>query len=170
MNRQSILVTLTCALVWMLGASTRGESDSYFRRDGGVADDDKRSLPEQFDSKKGFLWRQELPRGNSTPCVHGDFVFLTTHQDQELATVCLDRLTGKVRWKRVIPTSKLEPFHRVGSPASCTPACDGKRRAILMVRDKDEKRKVLGGPELENIVLDTDILKMLRWKLLVIVQ
>jgi len=127
MNKQPILVTLTCALVWMLGASTRGESDSYFRRDGGVADDDKRSLPEQFDSKKGFLWRQELPRGNSTPCVHGDFVFLTTHQDQELATVCLDRLTGKVRWKRVIPTSKLEPFHRVGSPASCTPACDGKR-------------------------------------------
>ena len=44
-----------------------------------------------------------------------------------MATVALDRETGNQLWKQVAPTTRIEQVHRVGSPASSTPACDGQR-------------------------------------------
>ena len=106
-----------------------GEPSSYFRSDYGRSVGDNTPLPADFGSKTNLLWRTPLAPGNSTPCVSGDLIFLTTWQKEskELATVALNRKTGKVRWKRVAPTKDIEKFHSVGSPASSTPACDGER-------------------------------------------
>jgi outer membrane protein assembly factor BamB len=48
-------------------------------------------------------------------------------EKKQLATLCLNRKTGQVRWKQVAPAKEVEPFHRTGSPATCSPACDGRR-------------------------------------------
>ncbi len=41
--------------------------------------------------------------------------------------MALDRATGKIRWKQIVPTQTLESVHATGSPATSTPACNGKQ-------------------------------------------
>ena len=103
------------------------ETPAYFRRDSGVFDS-VQPLPDNFSDDAVRVWRTELPPGNSTPCVHGDAIYLTTWEQQQsrLATVALDRTTGKLRWKQVVPTDEIEQVHPVGSPASSSPACNGR--------------------------------------------
>ena len=133
MNKRVAYVVVTCTLVGLLAASVRAESNSYFRRAGGVAANDGEPLPENLASKDNLVWRQPLAPGHSTPCVFGDSVFLTTFvkEKKNLATVALDRATGKVKWTRVVPTKKIEPIHPTGSPAASTVACDGQRLYVF---------------------------------------
>lgn len=106
----------------------RADGPAYFREDGGEAANDGQPLPETF-SDEQLVWKQELLPGNSTPCICGDRIFLTTWdaEKRELATVALDRERGRPLWKKPVPTTDIEPFHPVGSPASSTPACDGRQ-------------------------------------------
>lgn len=126
---RTVLFQIVLLVVWSQGYAGQG-TISYFRSDGGVADD-VGGVPDRCDPEKYLLWRQPLPRGNSTPCVHGDRIFVTTHADKTLATVALDRQTGKQLWKKIAPVDELEKFHVTGSPASCTPACDGDRLYVF---------------------------------------
>ncbi|MBT4864435.1 MAG: PQQ-binding-like beta-propeller repeat protein [Planctomycetaceae bacterium] len=128
---------MKCAFVAMILAGivtvsvgvNAAEPSSYFRADHGRAASDNASLPTDFASKANLAWQTPLAPGNSTPCVSGNSIFLTTWQKEskELATVALDRKTGKLRWKRVVPTTEIEDFHTAGSPASATSASDGRR-------------------------------------------
>lgn len=108
------------------------EPASYFRHDGGVAADDRR-LPDDFEDDRMLVWRQELAPGHSTPCISGDLIFLTTFDADasQLATLALHRDSGVVRWRKTVPTSDIEPFHPVGSPAACTIACDGRQLYVF---------------------------------------
>lgn len=119
-----IRLLLFASLAAALGSAPAGEL-SYFRHDGGTADDD-RKLPERLDESTQ-KWRVPLASGHSTPCVWGDSLYLTTFDNNELATVALDRHTGRTRWKQVAPARHIELFHSTSSPAAATPACDGKR-------------------------------------------
>ena len=98
---------------------------NYFRRDGGLATDDRRPLPAKLDDEHQ-VWRQSLPPGHSTPCLVGDRIFLTAHLNNELVTICLDR-TGSILWRQAVTVDALEKVHGEGSPAASTPACDGRR-------------------------------------------
>lgn len=101
---------------------------SYFRHDHGIAGD-ANGLPDDFGADGAQVWRVPVQQGISSPCVHGDHIFVTTWDEasSELATVALDRKTGKLLWSNPAPATRIEEVHRVGSPASCTPACDGER-------------------------------------------
>ena len=101
---------------------------TYFRHDNGVATDSA-PLPTDFGSKSNRIWRVSLKSGISSPCVHGDRIFITTFDkdSSELATAALDANTGATLWTKAVPTKRIEDIHQVGSPASCTPACDGER-------------------------------------------
>jgi outer membrane protein assembly factor BamB len=105
-----------------------GENEAWFRRDSGIAPAGA-VLPVEFGEGEDRLWRTELPPGISSPCLCGDSIYVTTYtaDTKELATVALDRASGKVRWKQVAPAKTLEAFHAVGSPASSTPACNGSQ-------------------------------------------
>lgn len=103
-----------------------GEEISYFRYDGGVAAEDRQPLPDRLDEST-LVWRVPLASGHSTPCVDGDSIYLTTFENDQLATVALDRGTGKQRWRKVAPTTRIEQYHSTSSPAAATPACDGER-------------------------------------------
>lgn len=116
------------AAVWLLQSVplTAGDDVTWFRRNHGIAAAGS-ALPSEFGDGPERLWRTELPPGISTPCVSGHSVFVTTFvaDTSELATVALELDTGKVRWKRTVPTQSIEAFHPVGSPASSSPACNG---------------------------------------------
>ncbi len=115
-------------LLGLTATAAESQQPSYFRHDYGVAKG-QQPLPADFSTDAKQLWRTPLPAGHSSPCVCGDSVFLTTFlaDEKELATVGLDRATGGVRWKKVVPTKSIEPFHITGSPATATPACNGKQ-------------------------------------------
>jgi outer membrane protein assembly factor BamB len=106
----------------------RAQEPVYFRHDFGVAKD-LMPLPSNFQDDAKQLWRTPLPPGHSTPCVCGDAIYLTTFQakEQELATVAIDRATGDIRWRQVVPTKSFEPVHSTGSTATSSPACNGKQ-------------------------------------------
>jgi outer membrane protein assembly factor BamB len=93
----------------------------------GIAADD-RPAPVEFGLTKQLLWQTPVPPGHSSPCVWGDRIFLTAHAKatRTLATLCLDRATGKILWQREVTPEKLEKVHRTSSPAVATPATDGK--------------------------------------------
>lgn len=103
------------------------EPPTWFRADQGVARDDALALPVDLASPAALVWRTPLGAGHSTPAVHGDRVYVTAYDQEQLLTVALDRATGKELWRRAAPYEKLEAFHATGSPAAATPACDGER-------------------------------------------
>jgi len=94
----------------------------------GVSSEDK-PLPVRFGPSDAVIWKTELPHGHSSPCVWDDRIFLTGfHPTQKrLETICIDRQSGKVLWKRTAPTQMIERVQPVSSPATATPTTDGQR-------------------------------------------
>lgn len=107
----------------------QGATVKYFRHDGGLPAGVSGPVADRFDRKQDLVWRHELDSGHSTPCIYGDRIFLTTYQEtkSELATLALDRESGRTLWKQIVPAERIEPHHNVGNPAAPSPACDGKR-------------------------------------------
>ncbi|MBM3834938.1 MAG: hypothetical protein FJ403_17025 [Verrucomicrobia bacterium] len=120
-----------CATVSMLGADWT--SPKHFRSDAGISQTVTGPLPQKFDSEEALCWRKPIDPGHSTPILHRGIMYLTTYREaeRELATLALDQNTGEVRWKQVAPTTRIEPYHQVGSPAAPTPACDGERLYVF---------------------------------------
>ncbi len=101
-----------------------------FRGTGGSAVvRDAKPLPAEFGPAKNVLWKIALPSGFSSPCVWGDHLFLTAFDEKarKLETLCLDRRSGAVKWRRAAPAEKVERVYKVNNPASATPATDGRR-------------------------------------------
>lgn len=121
---KTVLLVALCSNSCTLTA----QESVYFRHDFGVAKESK-PLPSNFEDDAKQLWHTALPPGHSTPCVCGDAIYLTTFQaeEQELATVAIDRRTGKIQWRQVVPTKNFEPVHATGSTATSSPACNGKQ-------------------------------------------
>lgn len=105
----------------------------YFRHDGGVSGGNRLNLATTLTDAERLAWRRNFPPGHSTPCVVGDRVFLTTFRedDESLATVAVNLETGRTIWRREAPADRIEPYHRVGSPAAPSPASDGHRVYVL---------------------------------------
>ena len=120
------LLLSSLVLLLTVSPTLAAEPVAYFRADHGVAAGDA-PLPAKLDESTQ-LWRTPLAPGHSTPCIVGDGIYLTTFENKELATVALDRATGKLRWRQVAPvTREIEAYHPTGSPAASSAACDGNR-------------------------------------------
>lgn len=85
--------------------------------------------PVNFAPGKNELWKVALPEGYSSPCVWRDRIFLTScdSKQKKLETLCLNRADGRVLWRDAVAVEALENVHKTNSPASATPACDGRR-------------------------------------------
>lgn len=119
--------TLLMALVSLLAPAAIGAEQVYFRHDGGTPAADDRALPEDFSAPQAQRWFAAIPPGHSSPCVCGGLVIVTSHHENELATIALDAKTGETRWKQIAPATRLESTHVTSSPAAATPACDGRQ-------------------------------------------
>jgi len=126
--QQRVASLCGCLALTVAVLCAAGAKPVHFRLNSGVAPNDEHPLPVEF-AQDNLLWKTPLNSGHSTPCVCGDFIFLTSWNadEKELATVALDRRSGERKWKRVCPAERIEPFHRTGSPAASTPTCDGER-------------------------------------------
>jgi len=85
--------------------------------------------PVHFGPGQNVLWKTAMGSGLSSPIVWGERVFLTEFDQtsQKLATLCIDRRTGTIRWRRAVAANEIEKVHELSSPAGATPATDGER-------------------------------------------
>lgn len=97
-----------------------------FRGPGGLGIGSGKPLVE-FGPKKNVKWKVEVPHGHSSPCIRGGKMILTGVDGGKLVTFCLDLKDGHELWRAAAPVEKIEPTHRIGSPASSTPCTDGER-------------------------------------------
>jgi outer membrane protein assembly factor BamB len=80
---------------------------------------------------KNIVWRTKVAgRGNSSPVVWGDRIFLTNSDDKgtERSVLCFDRGDGRLLWTRPAPAKPPEPNVRdKNGYATSTPVTDGER-------------------------------------------
>ena len=150
---------MSLVLVLHAGAA-RAEDWPGWRGPRGDGTSAERNVPAQWDGANGggVLWKVEIAgEGHSSPVVFGDRVFITSAMldSQERVLFCLDRETGRERWRRVVVKAGLEHKHAENSYASSTPATDGKLvfvtfldgdQAVVAAYDFDGKQAWLVRP------------------------
>ena len=86
--------------------------------------------PDTWSATENVLWKVEVPgRGNSSPIVWGDRLFLTTAREEgrKRSVLCFNLEDGKLLWETAAPETSPEKAHRKNGHASSTPSTDGKR-------------------------------------------
>jgi outer membrane protein assembly factor BamB len=84
----------------------------------------------EWDREKNVRWRVPLPdRGNSTPIVHGDRLFVTQaiQKTSWRGLMCFDRRSGRLTWKAGTTYTEEEPTHGTNPYCSASPVTDGER-------------------------------------------
>ncbi len=126
-----VVLFSVCVLVCALGPdgnAAEGEAN-YFRSNHGLADPACGALPAHLDAPGALRWRVPLEPGHATPILSGGRIFLTGYQAEqhELTVLALDAKAGRILWRKGVTVSQVERTHPLGSPATATPACDGRR-------------------------------------------
>jgi outer membrane protein assembly factor BamB len=130
---------VSALVVLLVSALTAAGQWSQFRGPNGAGVAEAEKLPIHFGPGKNVVWRAELPPGHSSPIISGERIFVTAAEggqraergtkvvdDAKLFTICLDRRTGKVLWKKEAPRPRAEVYQPTNSPASPSPVTDGK--------------------------------------------
>src|SRR3984957_13841488 len=97
-----------------------------FRGPNGTGVAETAALPDSIGPNKHVVWKTALPPGHSSPVISGDHIFLTAFEGDRLFTIALDRGSGKILWRREAPRERHEKLDSQNSPASPTPAADGR--------------------------------------------
>ncbi|MFN7732477.1 MAG: PQQ-binding-like beta-propeller repeat protein [Pirellula sp.] len=123
----------------------------------GEANADK-PYPLQWDETTNIRWRVPVPgRGQGTPIVVGDFVYIATCDEGTGAqgVLCVSRDSGALQWHREVHASGAMRKNAKSSGASSTLACDGER---LYINFANADRVVLSALDLSGSILwQTDV-------------
>jgi len=115
----------------MYSAETTQANDPnwpQFRGPGGLGiAPDNQTYPTDLDVSRNLLWKLEVPRGHSSPCIWGDNIFVTARSGKSLETICIDRRNGTIKWRKSVEPETMERVEASNSHATPTPACNGKR-------------------------------------------
>lgn len=85
-------------------------------------------LPVKWSATEGIRWKIALPeRGNSSPVVWGDRVFLTQPVGTKRTLMCLDRKDGRTLWQAGPEWTEKEVTHGTNPYCSASPVTDGER-------------------------------------------
>src|SRR5687768_9858715 len=96
--------TLSLALVLILGQTpTTADTWPQWRGPTGDSVTPAKKLPMKWSQTENIVWKVKVPgRGNSTPVIWKDALFLTAQQDDRLTLLRLDRTTGKTVWEKEV--------------------------------------------------------------------
>ena len=86
-------------------------------------------LPVNWDRNQNIRWRVPLPdRGNSSPIVWGDKVFITQPIEKEhrRTVMCFQRGDGRLLWQNGVTYAKPEETHKTNPYCSGSPVTDGR--------------------------------------------
>ena len=122
------LIAFTVMGLGLCGASRAGNWPGW-RGPGGDGVSDEKNVPLRWSGKENVRWRAPLPdRGNSTPVVWGDRVFVTqaVEKDHRRNLMCFARADGRVLWESGVTYAEREPTNGQNPYCSGSPATDGK--------------------------------------------
>ena len=123
-------IALPLLLIVLTSSSLLAETNwPRFRGPAGTGASSEKGLPVSF-SSDDIAWKTPLEgRGQSSPVIWGDKIFLTASSDDggRRFVICLDRNNGKILWQHDAPWSgQPEKLHKMNSYASATCATDGE--------------------------------------------
>ena len=88
----------------------------------------ERNLPLRWNTNENVRWRAPLPeRGNSTPIVWDQRVFITQAEGSRRTVRCLNRDDGKLLWQSGETYPEKEASHETNPLCSASPVTDGER-------------------------------------------
>jgi outer membrane protein assembly factor BamB len=96
----------------------------------GTGTSKEKNLPLNWTTNENVRWRVDLPgRGNSSPIVWGDRVFVTqaVSADNRRTLMCFDRASGKLLWQSGVTYAEREQTQRDNPYCAATPVTDGER-------------------------------------------
>jgi outer membrane protein assembly factor BamB len=114
-----------CCCLFLFSVALSAADWSQFRGPNGSGISSSKSVPDRFDTKRNLVWRTPLPTGHSSPVFTDGFIFVTAFEGKALLTICLDRATGRILWRREAPRARAESFQETNGPASPSPVTDG---------------------------------------------
>ncbi|HEY2148721.1 MAG TPA: PQQ-binding-like beta-propeller repeat protein [Pirellulales bacterium] len=125
-----------------IAASTSAGDWPQWRGPEGTGVSRERNLPITWNNERGILWRTELPEwGDSTPCIWGDAIFVTTQHDDNLLLLRINKADGKIVWTQTVGSGSVkrspikakssderreQKFHDKQNMASPSPVTNGK--------------------------------------------
>jgi len=117
----------------LLPISAPGANWPGWRGPTGLGISSETALPLHWSTNQNVRWHVPLPeRGNSTPVIWGDRVFVTQAIEKEGRRIllCLDRSTGKRLWQSGVVFPEKELSHETNPQCSASPATDGERVVV----------------------------------------
>lgn len=121
---------LVSAALLVISTAAVGDTWPAWRGTNGNGVCNETDLPLRWSAEENIRWKIKLPeRGNSTPVVWGNRIFLTQAiEKKSLRTLlCLDRADGRVLWQREVEYKEKERTHDTNPYCSASPVTDGKR-------------------------------------------
>src|SRR3972149_11918506 len=112
--------------VLTVGVTSQDLGWSRFRGPNGSGLADARGLPATFGPGQNEIWKPPLPAGHSSPILSRRHVLVTALEGGDLLTIAVDRMSGRVAWRRVVPRSRIQTVDKRNHPASPSPATDGE--------------------------------------------
>lgn len=126
------LVALASALLLGFGFIIHGFAAEWpsWRGPAGNGTSAETNVPIHWSTTENVRWRVSLPeRGNSSPIVWQDRVFITQalEKEQRRTVMCFDRASGKLLWQSGTTYTAEEESHETNPYASASPVTDGER-------------------------------------------
>ena len=126
----TIRLTATAIVVFAITSLSPAENWPSWRGPSGLGYSAEKDPPLTWSETKNIRWKAALPdRGNASPVVWGDHIFLTqcTDKGTKRGVLCIDRATGKQLWFHTINFNDKEPTHADNPYGAATCATDGER-------------------------------------------
>ena len=123
---------LLCSGLWLgllVGPLGAGHWPAW-RGPAGTGVSTETDLPTRWSTNESVAWRVPLPeRGNSTPVVWGDRVFVTQalERDHRRTLICFRRSDGRQLWQSSVTFTGKELSHETNPQCSASPVTDGER-------------------------------------------
>ncbi len=127
----AILFILTLGLLTEQGPTVRAANWPAWR--GGVEGTGmatEKTAPTHWSDKENVRWRIPLPdRGNSTPVIWEDRIFITQAIEKEnrRTLMCFSRKDGHLLWQQGVVYAAQESTHEANPYCSASPVTDGER-------------------------------------------
>ncbi len=130
------------------------ETWDRFRGPNGSGVFESAAFPAEFGPGKNLVWKTELPAGLSSPVLDEQRIFLTAADKGELVTLCLDRTSGRVLWRRGVSRVRTEKLHELNHASAASVALASNRviaffgdfGLVAYDRDGSERWRILMGP------------------------
>jgi outer membrane protein assembly factor BamB len=134
MNTTAVLRLLrlpaVCCFIALSFSASRAENWPQWRGPRGTGVSEEKNLPLHWGVSENVRWKTGLPaKGNSTPVVWGDRVFVTQAVDAEKRRnlLCFNRADGRLRWQQGVAYAEKEITHATNPYNSSSPMTDGER-------------------------------------------